>query len=62
MLNYQKILGSGDVGNLQSRRLQEERETIINHWEPYGVLDNLSGILKENVALLMENQDRKSVV
>ena len=56
MLNYQKILGSGDVGNLQSRRLQEERETIINHWEPYGVLDNLSGILKENVALLMENQ------
>jgi len=55
-INMQQILGSGNVGNIGLKQLREQREIITNRWENLGLLKDLHGANKENIATLYENQ------
>jgi len=51
-----ELLKSGQVGNIQIKQLQEQRETVISRWEQTGLLEGLSGSRKSTIAQLMENE------
>jgi len=47
---------SAEVGNIGLKQLREQREVTTNRWEKIGLLEGLSGNVKENCAQLFENQ------
>lgn len=50
------LLRSGQVGNIQLRTLQEQRQLVVDRWEKTGLLEGLNGRNRSNVAQLLENQ------
>lgn len=50
------LLNNGEVGQIGLKQLREQREVTVNRWEKLGLLEGLSGNVKENCALLFENQ------
>jgi hypothetical protein len=50
------ILKSGIVGNIQYNQQKQLKEEILNRWSSLGILDGLKGPIKENIAVLYENQ------
>ena len=50
------LIESGEVGNIGLKQLREQREITTNRWEKLGLLEGLSGNVKENCAQLFENQ------
>ena len=51
-----ELLNSGQVGNIQVKALQEQRELVRSRWDKTGLLEGLSGQKKTNIAQLLENQ------
>lgn len=51
-----ELLNSGKVGLTNLRTLAEQRKTIVGNWSASGLLENLKGVKKSNVAQLLENQ------
>ena len=50
------ILKSGEVGRIFLNRLREDRQIITEKWGGLGLLDGLDGQVRDNIALLYENQ------
>jgi len=50
------ILNSGQYGLTNIKALAEQRKSIVANWERSGLLENLKGIKKSNIAQLLENQ------
>ena len=50
------LLKSGEVGNIGLKHQKAVREATVNKWESLGFLEGLEGHIKENIALLYENQ------
>jgi hypothetical protein len=50
------LLKSGEVGNIGLKHQKAVRESTIKKWESFGFLEGLEGHIKENIALLFENQ------
>jgi hypothetical protein len=50
------LLESTEVGNIGLKQLREQREITTQRWEKVGLLEGLDGNVKENCALLFENQ------
>lgn len=51
-----ELLNSGQVGLTTLRNLAEQRKEIIKNWDQSGLLENLQGPRKSNIAQLLENQ------
>lgn len=51
-----ELLRSGQVGNIQVKALQEQRELVQSRWDKTGLLEGLNGQKKTNIAQLLENQ------
>ena len=51
-----ELLNSGKVGLTVFRNLAEQRKAIVKTWNESGLLENLKGMKKANVAQLLENQ------
>lgn len=54
----QNLFESGVVGTIQYETHKKLRQDIQGRWENLGLVEGLNGILKENVAILFENQAR----
>ena len=50
------LLESGEVGNIGLKHQKAVREATVKKWETLGFLEGLDGHIKENIALLYENQ------
>ena len=50
------LLKSGEVGNIGLKHQKAIREATVNKWNELGFLEGLDGHVKENIALLYENQ------
>lgn len=50
------ILKSGEVGNIMTNQLQENRQLISEKWGGLGLLNDLEGVVRDNIAQLYENQ------
>lgn len=50
------LLKSGEVGNIGLKHQKAVRESTVNKWESLGFLEGLEGHVRENIALLYENQ------
>lgn len=50
------IINSGVVGRITMNQLQEQRRLISEKWSELGLLEGLSGVNRDNIALLFENQ------
>ena len=50
------LLKSGEVGNIGLKHQKAIREATVNKWGNLGFLEGLDGHVKENIALLYENQ------
>jgi hypothetical protein len=50
------LLKSGEVGNIGMKHQKAIREATVNKWNELGFLDGLDGHIRENIALLYENQ------
>jgi len=50
------LLNSGEVGNIQTKALQEQRELIVSRWNKTPLLEGLQGQQRSNLAQLLENQ------
>ena len=50
------LLKSGEVGNIGLKHQKAVREATVNKWETLGFLEGLNGHVRENIALLYENQ------
>jgi len=51
-----QLLRSGQVGNIQTQQLQEQRALVMSRWEQTGLLEGLDRKKKGLVAQLLENQ------
>ncbi|MFA5067209.1 MAG: hypothetical protein WC466_04140 [Candidatus Izemoplasmatales bacterium] len=51
-----ELLNSGKVGLTVFKDLAEQRKAIVRNWDESGLLENLNGIKKSNIAQLLENQ------
>lgn len=51
-----ELLNSGKVGLTVFKSLAEQRAAIVNNWKDSGLLENLRGIKKSNIAQLLESQ------
>ena len=51
-----ELLNSGQFGLTTLKNLAEQRKEIIRNWEQSGLLENLNGNKKSNIAQLLENQ------
>ena len=51
-----ELLNSGKVGLTVFKDLAEQRKAIVRNWSESGLLDNLSGMKRTNIAQLLENQ------
>ncbi len=56
MSKTNSFLHSGEVGNIGLKQLREERELVASKWEKFGLLEGLTGAMRENIATLYENQ------
>jgi hypothetical protein len=50
------FLQSGLVGNTQHNHFKQIKESVVNKWDELGFLEGLQGQIKENTAVLFENQ------
>ena len=50
------LLKSGEVGNIGLKHQKAIREATVNKWNDLGFLEGLTGHVRENMALLYENQ------
>ena len=50
------LLKSGEVGNIGLKHQKAIREATVNKWDGLGFLEGLEGHVRENIALLYENQ------
>ena len=50
------LLKSGEVGNIGLKHQKAVREATVNKWNGLGFLEGLEGHVRENIALLYENQ------
>jgi len=50
------LLKSGEVGNIGLKHQKAVREATVNKWDGLGFLEGLEGHVRENIALLYENQ------
>jgi hypothetical protein len=50
------LLKSGEVGNIGLKHQKAIREATVNKWGDLGFLEGLDGHVRENIALLYENQ------
>jgi hypothetical protein len=50
------LLNSGEVGNIGLKHQKAVREATVNKWNDLGFLEGLEGHVRENIALLYENQ------
>jgi hypothetical protein len=50
------FLKSGDLGNIGLKQLIEARQMTTRKWDETGMLDDLKGAMRENIAQLYENQ------
>ena len=50
------LLKSGEVGNIGLKHQKAVREATVNKWNDLGFLEGLEGHVRENIALLYENQ------
>jgi Major capsid protein Gp23 len=50
------LLKSGEVGNIGLKHQKAIREATVNKWNDLGFLEGLEGHIRENIALLYENQ------
>ncbi|MDB4326347.1 hypothetical protein N9966_00880 [bacterium] len=50
------LLKSGEVGNIGLKHQKAVREATVSKWNDLGFLDGLNGHVRENIALLYENQ------
>ena len=50
------LLKSGEVGNIGLKHQKAIREATVNKWGDLGFLEGLEGHVRENIALLYENQ------
>jgi len=51
-----ELLNSGKVGLTVFKDLAEQRKAIVRNWSESGLLENLQGMKKTNIAQLLENQ------
>ena len=51
-----EFLTSGQVGNIELNENKEIRKKINERWDALGMTDGLKGVIKENVAMLFENE------
>jgi hypothetical protein len=51
-----ELLNSGKVGLTVFKDLAEQRKAIVRNWSESGLLENLNGMKKTNIAQLLENQ------
>lgn len=51
-----ELLNSGKVGLTVFKDLAEQRKVIVRNWSESGLLENLNGMKKTNIAQLLENQ------
>jgi hypothetical protein len=56
MFNTSLLKEGHGLGEITQRQIAETRQLISEKWEPYKLLDGIKGVLKENVATLLENQ------
>jgi len=50
------LLKSGEVGNIGLKHQKAVRESTVSKWNDLGFLEGLEGHVRENIALLYENQ------
>jgi hypothetical protein len=50
------LLKTGEVGNIGMKHQKAIREATVNKWGELGFLEGLEGHIRENIALLYENQ------
>ena len=50
------LLNSGEVGNIGLKHQKAVREATVKKWDSLGFLEGLDGHIRENIALLYENQ------
>lgn len=53
------FLRSGAVGNIELQEQKKIHDKIMNRWNGLGFTEGLNGTLKENVAILYENQAKQ---
>lgn len=53
------FLKSAAVGNIELQEQKKIHEKIMNRWNGLGFTEGLNGVLKENVAVLYENQAKQ---
>ena len=53
-----EFLKSGQVGNIELNENRKMRKMISERWEALGMTEGLKGVVKENIALLFENQTK----
>ena len=51
-----ELLNSGKVGLTVFKDLAEQRRAVVRNWDQSGLLENLNGMKKTNIAQLLENQ------
>ena len=51
-----EFLTSGQVGNIELNENKRIRKEIVDRWSGLGLVEGLTGAIKENVATLFENQ------
>lgn len=51
-----ELLNSGKVGLTVFKDLAEQRKAIVRNWSESGLLENLNGMKRTNIAQLLENQ------
>ena len=51
-----EFLASGQVGNIELNENRKMRKMVSERWESLGMTEGLKGVVKENIALLFENQ------
>lgn len=55
------FLKSGAVGNIELDEQKRIHEKIMNRWDGLGFTAGLNGVLKENIAVLYENQAKQMI-
>ena len=53
-----EFLTSGQVGNIELNEQKRIRKQINERWDNLGMTDGLKGVVKENIAILFENEAR----
>lgn len=51
-----EFLTSGQVGNIELNENKQIRKKINERWDALGMTDGLKGVIKENIAMLFENE------